>query len=465
MTTEGPLAQDQLSTDRSAASPDGEAKATAKYAVLFKPSGRVAEVPEGTTILDAARLAGVDLAAPCGGYGRCGRCRVLIEAGEVRQRETAHLSALEKDQGHALACQTQVFDDVTAFVEAREVRLRPRAEMRVDKIALPAGMPCQLQASVAKLHVVIEPPSLEDNTSDVDRLRRALAAQHGIAELEVDLPMLRELPVALRKANWDVTAVVAIEEDCEQKHRLLGVQPGDTSARHYGIALDIGTTTVVVYLVDLLTGKVVDVSLAYNGQISCGDDVISRIIYSQRGSGAVHLQNLVVKSINDLLAELATNNNVDLNDIYDMSVAGNTTMIHLFLGINAKYIREEPYIPAMRFPPVVSAGELDIKLNPRACVFSLAGVGSYVGGDITAGVLSSGMFFTDKLTLFIDVGTNGEIVLGNADWLITCACSAGPAFEGNGVEHGMRAVTGAIEEVWIDTESLEPLGEEHVVRV
>ncbi|MCL4535580.1 MAG: ASKHA domain-containing protein [Bacteroidetes bacterium] len=454
---------------------NGQVREARRCAVVFKPSGRVIEVPAGTLLLDAARQAGVSIETPCGGYGRCGRCRVLVESGDVARRDTYHLTADEVAQGHALACQTQVQGSLTVFVEPREAisrRYRPQEEARAAQIALPLDGSFICQPSLRKLHVAVEGPSMEDNTNDFDRLGRDLVREYGVPRLRADLPVLRTLAADVRSANWDVTAVVDDEEPqlpqqweeemgetgvhMEGPTRLLAVEPGDTTGRALGVAVDIGTTTVVVYLVNTANAQVLDTASAYNAQISCGDDVISRIIYSQRGDGLNHLRKLVTDTINGLLDELAKRNGIELRDIYEMSVAGNTTMTHLFLGLNPKYVREAPYIPTVNLPPAVLAADLGIPIHPQARVKCAPGVGSYVGGDITAGVLSSGMFRTDKLTLFIDVGTNGEIVLGNKEWLITCACSAGPAFEGGGVKDGMRAIPGAVQEVWINSETLEP---------
>ncbi len=442
--------------------------------VLFKPSGRAVNVSAGTLLLEAARLAGLEIETPCGGYGRCGRCRVLVESGDVARRDTYHLSAEEAAQGHALACQTTVQGNITVFVEPREAvsrRYRPQQEATAAEIALPADMTLICQPGLRKLHVAIEAPSMEDNTNDFDRLSRSLVREYGVTRLRADLPILRTLAADLRAADWDVTAVVEDEEPAlpreweqemgdtgihAQSNRLLALERGDTTGRLLGVAVDIGTTTVVAYLVNLTNAQVLDTASAYNAQITCGDDVISRIIYSQRGDGLNHLRQLVTDTIVRLLQEMAGRQQIALRDIYEMSVAGNTTMTQLFLGLNPKYVREAPYIPTISTPPPVTAAELGIPIHPQARVKCAPSVGSYVGGDITAGVLSSGMFRTDKLTLFIDVGTNGEIVLGNRDWLITCACSAGPAFEGGGVKDGMRAIPGAIQEVWINSETLEP---------
>jgi len=234
------------------------------------------------------------------------------------------------------------------------------------------------------------------------------------------------------------------------------VLPGRQVERIYGAAVDIGTTTVKLFLVDMTTGEVLDSESAYNAQIARGEDVISRIIYSQKEGGLAHLQRLVLKTINGLLVEVARRQKVELREIQALSAAGNTTMTQLFLGINPRYIREEPYLPTITRFPTFTAGQIGLVINPNAPVYCAPSVGAYVGGDIVAGVLSSGMYQTDLLTLFIDVGTNGEIVLGNSDWLIACACSAGPAFEGAGVRCGMRATEGAIDEVIIDGRTLEP---------
>jgi uncharacterized 2Fe-2S/4Fe-4S cluster protein (DUF4445 family) len=278
-------------------------------------------------------------------------------------------------------------------------------------------------------------------------------SRHGIDNVHIALPLLQVLPQRLRSADWEVTAIL---EPLDNGARLVDVIPGLVSGPTYGVAVDIGTTTVKIFLVDIGSAEVIDNTSAYNAQIARGEDVISRIIYSQKPGGLEHLQRLVVKTINALLDEVAQRQGIAPEQIQSLSVAGNTTMTQLFLGVNPRYIREEPYLPTMLHAPPLTAGEIGVKINRNAPVYCAPSVGAYVGGDIVAGVLSSGMYKTDQLTLFIDVGTNGEIVLGNSDWLIACACSAGPAFEGGGVRCGMRATTGAIDEVIIDGQTLEP---------
>jgi uncharacterized 2Fe-2S/4Fe-4S cluster protein (DUF4445 family) len=429
-----------------------------KCVVAFEPSGKSVEVEIGTVLIDAARKADLEIPIPCGGQGRCGRCKVLVEHGAVDQPSTVYLSAEELEQGYVQACQAVVEGDAVIFIPPRlKIERVVSVEKAPEEITLPVKCDWRGEPTISKLFLDIEPPSLADQTSDLERLKRELAKRYGIEDITVNLPLLRRVAPTLRQADWEVTAVLDVGHWDHIPPRLIDLVPGDRTDRSLGIAVDIGTTTNVVYLVDLLSGEVMDIASAYNGQTSCGEDVISRIIYSEKKKeGLQHLQSLVVKTINSLLAELSHRQEIDLQEIHRMTVAGNEVMIHLFLAMPPESIRYEPYIPTVTHPLLVTAEEIGVRINPQATVDCLPGVGAYVGADITAGVVSSGLFATDKLTVFLDVGTNGEIVLGNADWLITCACSAGPAFEGFGVEDGMMATTGAIEEVLINSNTLEP---------
>ena len=438
--------------------------------IVFRPEAKSIEIPKDTLLSEAIAQAGVRFNLPCGGQGRCGRCKVVVEQGEIKRRSSSRISPVELEQGYALACQTTPLSDLQVFIPPQEaiVRKLPSEKAAAEIPTLPVECDWQSNPIVRKFFVTIEPPSLSDNTTDFERLKRELARQHNIKDLVANLPVLRKLARTLResersgdpcgRAGWQVTAILEmgtwVDEDAPP--RLIDLRPGDHSGRTLACAVDIGTTSNVVCLVDLVSGRFIDSTLAYNAQISCGEDVISRILYARKEGGLQHLQRLVVQTINELLHELAERNQVDPGEIYAMTVAGNTTMIHLFLVLDPSFIRLEPYIPTVTYPLPVRASELGLHICPEATVDCLPGVGAYVGGDITAGVLSSSMFKTDKLTLFIDVGTNGEIVLGNADWLISCACSAGPAFEGAGVRSGMRATAGAIEEVWINADTYEP---------
>ena len=431
-----------------------------KVCVCFKPSDVSVEAEAGANLLDVAVAAGVEIEAPCGGQGRCGRCAVHVVDGEIDRRSGAKLTSAQEDEGQALACQAFVLSDVTVEIPQHKVVTRkPRDEVSAEPSCLPFGCDWRGSPAIRLLDVKIDPPSLEDNTSDLDRVRRELLHQHGIDDVAIDLGLLKKLGKTLRAADWHVAITIEMGNVAIVPHvppRILAIAPHDHPEGTFGLAIDIGTTSVVVYLIDFASAKVVHTVSAYNGQISCGDDIISRIVYSQRDNGLDRLQRLIMDTINDLIDELVDHTKVRIAEIHEVIVAGNTTMVHLLLGLDPKYLREEPYTPMVSYPSQILAGEIGLAINPLAGVRCVPGVGSYVGGDITSGVISSGMFKTDKLTLFIDIGTNGEIVLGDKDWLISCACSAGPAFEGGGVVHGMRATHGAIEEVWVNDETFEP---------
>jgi uncharacterized 2Fe-2S/4Fe-4S cluster protein (DUF4445 family) len=270
--------------------------------------------------------------------------------------------------------------------------------------------------------------------------------------------MLRELGACLRESPWQATAVIETDNWRRPKGppRLIDLVPGLSPFNVFGVAIDIGTTTVTVYLVDLASGEVLDSAAEYNGQIARGEDVISRIIYAGKNDGLDELGDLVHNTINGVIENLCQSNHIQPRSIYKATVVGNTTMMHLFLGLPPASIRLAPYVPTINNPLPLRASDVGLAIHPLSVVDCLPGVASYVGADITAGVFSSELAEDQGLTLFIDVGTNGEIVLGTPDWLVTCACSAGPAFEGAGVVCGMRATRGAIEEVWVNTQTFEP---------
>ena len=442
--------------------------------VEFEPAGVVALAEQGANLLDVAAEAGVHIDAPCGGQGRCGRCKVRLEEGDdhgpLRTRSNARLTHEDQAKGFALCCQTFVEapGDVRGRDERRVTVVVPRPyKKRLRRLGHNEARPEILrfygewkkEPPIRTETLEIEPPSLVDNTSDLDRLTRELARQYRVPAVRVPIEVVRQLGHTLREAGWKVAVTIETAEfdrDRRLSPRVVSVAPAHPARGAYGIAIDVGTTSVVAYLVQLRSGKVVDSAGAYNAQIACGDDVISRIVYAQRGHGLGRLQQLVVGTIGELIDELVARSAIEPTDIHEVTIAGNTVMTHLLLAIDPSYLREEPYIPTLTTMPPLLAGQLGLKVDPQAQAFVMPAIGSYVGGDIAAGVLSSGMFTSDKLTLFMDVGTNGEIVLGNREWLICCACSAGPAFEGAGVTCGMRATSGAIEDIWIDGGTFEP---------
>ncbi len=411
----------------------------------------------GSLIVDAIQAAGLDVNIPCGGQGRCGRCAVIVEQGQVRRRSTVRLSAQDIADGYALACQTVIESDLCVTIPAQEkIERRLKTDKTAAKIALPFPYDADRDQPLRKVFLHIEPPNLADNTDDLSRIQRELSRAAGIENLTTELPVVRTLARTLRDAEWDVTAVLEVAPASSGQAHLISVEPGDSTSNLWAAAIDIGTTTVTVYLVDLRSGEVKEIAADYNGQISRGEDVISRIIYSSKENGLQDLTNLVTGTINRLIGVACRRQGIEPSQIYRLTIVGNSTMIHLLLGLPPEPIRLAPYITTANVPPPARAHVVGLAVNPQAMVDCLPGVASFMGADITAGVLSSEMDQADKLTLFMDIGTNGEMVFGTAEWLVSCACSAGPAFEGAGVERGMRATMGAIEDVWINNETFEP---------
>lgn len=420
------------------------------FKVHFLPDDKEVIADEKSNLLAAAARAGISIKGVCGGNGTCGQCKVRIKEGNVNFTQKGKLSKEEIANGYVLACQS--FPKTDVVVDIPESSRLTEHQVLLDES--PESGSILSEQSITELDYGFEPlfkkiqielpePTLEDSLDDLNRLFNSVRKKTGIKNLRVDLDLVRRLPATLRKHNWKVTVGLS---RCRGYAEITSVTSGWKESSYYGLAVDIGTTTVVVDLIDLADGKSLGSKGTYNKQSIYGDDVISRIIYSDK-HGQEELQKAVIKTINNLIAELKKEHSVKAEDIWSVVCAGNTTMTHLFLGIDPTYIRLEPYTPAANNYPPVKAQELGLDVNPRAWVHCLPGISSYVGGDITSGVLVTGMTESDVLTLFIDIGTNGEMVLGNKEWLISCSCSAGPAFEGSGLEHGMRAMRGAIERI------------------
>ena len=431
------------------------------HLVTFDITPTPVRVPTGTLLAEAARQAGVEIMQPCGGQGRCGRCAVLVTSGAVRRRSTLRLSPDDIAQGFALACQTVIEGDVAITVPPQEkIERRLTTDRTAGEVEVPVGYDPVRSQTIRRVTLMLTPPSLDDQTDDLSRLQIALRQQAGVGEVIISLPLLRQIGSILREEDWRVTAVLdaASWDTPNPSVRLIDLKPGHALLYEplWGAAIDIGTTTVTLWLVDMITGKVQAQVSEYNGQISRGEDVISRIVYASKNGGSDQMRTLVLDTINDLLETACKRVQATSVDVVKATIAGNSTMMHLLLGIPATSIRLAPFITALNKVPSLTARDIGLNIHPEATVDCLPGVASYVGADISAGVYSSGMSDTEKLTLFLDVGTNGETVLGSRDWLVTCACSAGPAFEGAGVLNGMRATKGAIEEVWINSDTHEP---------
>lgn len=454
--------------------------------ITFLPDKKTVSIQKGTTILDAAREAGIYIASVCGGDGVCGKCRVIIRKGNVETEPTGLLNKEEIDKGIVLACTAEVFEDITVEIpvesraEQGEVLLKGNAlniyssTESLESTELVEAKTFQHSPLSTKIFLKLPPPTLEDTTSDLERIYRELAKSVTITNLQTSLSNIKHLSKLLRESNWEITVTLGKYNDVTE---ITQIESGDTSKRNYGIAVDIGTTTVVAHLIDLarpvrkfskdkkitnndvntngiglsngVNEKTLGTMGSFNHQISYGDDIITRIIFASEKEGLEKLHLAVVENINSLIDALAKEHRIKLDDITAIMIAGNTTMIHLLMRIDPTYLRKEPYVPTAATMPVIRAAEIGIKINPHGLLDCAPNVSSYVGGDVTAGVLVSGLAEQSELAMYIDMGTNGELVMGNKEWLVSCACSVGPAFEGSGIKSGTRAIKGAIQKIQI----------------
>jgi uncharacterized 2Fe-2S/4Fe-4S cluster protein (DUF4445 family) len=421
------------------------------YSVKFLPNDISVDVVEGTTIAEAAQQADAFISNLCGGEGVCGKCRIQISKGRAEAEEHAKglFSQDEIMKGYVLACQTEVHDNL-------EVIIPPESRVDDSQILTGAAEGEALLANdnpiVRKIYLELPPPTPEDNAPDVERISRVLAKETGSRFVDFPLDCLQNLSDRLRENEWKITATLSRDGN---NYRILKIDPLNTAGSNYGVAVDVGTTTVVAQLIDINSRKVIGVKGSHNNQASFGEDVISRMIYACGKAGVRPVQKAVVKNINQLIGKLAKDNNISVEEINSIVAAGNTTMSHFLLGLTPCSIRLDPYVPTARNFPQIRAEEIGIHINPRGILETLPGVASYVGGDIIAGVMASGIAEHEEVRGLIDIGTNGEIAIGNRDWLVCCSASAGPAFEGGGTRCGMRAKTGAIEKIEISGSGLK----------
>jgi uncharacterized 2Fe-2S/4Fe-4S cluster protein (DUF4445 family) len=419
--------------------------APARVDLRFRPDGKQVRVPPGVTLFDAASWNGVAVDSTCGGHGTCKKCKVRIAGGSVpvSALDTRAFTADELRDGWRLACRAQADTDLE--IEVPPLTTRPKAA------TVGVGRQVILRPAAQKRYLELSEPTLADQRSDLERVLDGL----DDLELRTGIGLLRSLGQVLRDADFRVTAVIVDDE-------LIDVQPGDTTGRLHGIAFDLGTTTVVATLLDLTTGTPLAVASALNKQQPFGADVISRISATMLDQAALpRLSQLARETLAELTAEVCAEAGTDPADVAEVALAGNATMTHLVLGIDPEPIGVAPFIMAARQFPVVGAADIDLPVHARARVFPFPAFGAYAGGDITAGLLAAGMNRDARTRLFIDVGTNCEIVLGNRDWLLATAAPAGPAFEGAAIRCGMRAADGAIEVVSFaaDGLSLQVIGD------
>ncbi len=424
----------------------------------------IIECNAGDNLLETARRANVAIDAPCSGNGSCGKCRVKLVEGQLDSLPSRHISDEEYAAGWRLSCCSRVTGDCTVFVpdiaSAYQSRMKTADLSSPKEIAIFEDAKASLLASgieftnpFRSLVLTMAAPCLEDTMPDNERLSWAIQEALGVETVEIPFAVMVKMAHTLREHDWSVCVKGQLVGNTFRCMELCG--PQDTAI--VGCAIDIGTTTVTMVLTDLGTGKLLAKGSSGNGQIRYGADVINRIIEQGRSGGKKKLQDAIVKeTLTPIIANLCKTAGISARSILRLAIGANTTMNHLLLGVDAEPVRMEPYIPSFFSWTGLLAGDLKLPANPLASVLIAPNIGSYVGGDITAGTLASGIWDKDEMSLFIDLGTNGEIVFGNRDFLMSCACSAGPAFEGGDISCGMRATDGAIEACTIDRDTMEP---------
>ncbi|OGS41527.1 MAG: hypothetical protein A3K67_00185 [Euryarchaeota archaeon RBG_16_62_10] len=416
-----------------------------EYQVRFQPLGGRTEPRAGTTLLEHSRSAGVSIESICNSLGKCGKCRVIVRSGssnlsDPSENEKRLLSEAERKEGARLACQAKVASLGNIVIEV------PEESQRGHHRLLAAGIEpkVKLSPAVRKIVLTMPPATLKDLRADDDRLLDVLRKRARVRP-RMSPGVHRTLPEALREKSWTATVTLFRDEE------LIRAEPGDTSRELYGVAVDIGTTKVVAYLIDLASGLLLASESMPNPQIPHGEDLMSRISFTIKDKdGGAHLQKLIVEGINSLVAKLCQQKGLDAGDVLEVMVVGNTAMHHIFFGIPARHVAAAPYAPAVRTSLTVSPGHVGLDMYPFGKVSALPNVAGFVGADAVADLISSGLYKDKAVGMMIDIGTNTEIIAGNRDRLVSCSCASGPAFEGAHIKHGMRASTGAIERVWID---------------
>lgn len=419
----------------------------------------------GESLLEVARKTNVAIDAPCSGNASCGKCRVKLIGGELDSKKTRHISDEEYAAGWRLACVSKIIADVAVLVP--DIASAYRSRMKVADLSSPdeikifdnikksiAEAGIELKNNLEIIRVTMDEPTLDDTMPDNERLVWAIRNQTGMEHVKLPYSVIRKMAHVLRESNFDVNLVI---RKTSRDIFVYDICSGEKEPVVAGLAIDIGTTTVSAIIIDMLDGKILAKASSGNGQIRYGADVINRIIESQKPGGRDKLQKAVIEeTINPLLKNMCRQAKLNPMSIYRMAIASNTTMNHLLIGVDADPVRMEPYIPTFFKTNSLFAGDIGICVNPDAHIILAPNIGSYVGGDITAGAFVSMLWNKESFSLFIDLGTNGEIVFGNSDFMFSCACSAGPAFEGGDISCGMRATDGAIEACVIDEETMEP---------
>jgi uncharacterized 2Fe-2S/4Fe-4S cluster protein (DUF4445 family) len=424
------------------------AESSRRFEVVFQPSGRRGHLEKGRTILDASRELGVPIESICGGEGWCAKCKIIVEKGTenlspLSNEERMLLRDGELNSNYRLACRSTIEGDVVAIVPETS-----RAKIQVVRKAI-REIPVELDPAIKKYYLEITPPTLKDPMGDLERLLEALSRQYGLGDLKIDYPVLKEMPQILRQSDWKVTAtvwdsreVVKLELGCVKEA--------------YGLAVDIGTTTVVGYLIELSTGRVVAVDSMMNPQVAYGEDVMTRITYTiTHKDGLERLNRKIIGGLNLILLNTTRAAGIALEDVYEVVLVGNTCMHHLFLKIYPAYLGRSPFPPAIHRPVDVKARDIGLTILKTGNVHFLPNEAGFVGADNVGVLLATKPWNNPEVQLVIDIGTNGELVLGNKEKLFSASCATGPAFEGAHMKYGMRATPGAVERVTIDPSTLE----------
>jgi len=417
--------------------------------IIFQPHGRKVEAIKGKTILEAAKDSGVNINSICGGEGLCGKCRIIVREGRENlslptEAEKRALSKEDLMNSFRLACQTRIEKKGLIVIE-----VPPESQVDRQRLLI-RGLERKIkpEPAIKKFVIHLKKPSLLDVVADVDRLLEAVESKVG-SRIHVDYETMKEVPSVLRRGEWRVSVVLWKDKE------IISVD-NDLSQELYGFAVDIGTTKLAGYLVDLNSGKILAAVSMMNPQISYGEDVITRIKFTMESKENLQvLRQTLTEAINSLISKACEKVQVSQQKIYDMTVAGNTAMHHIFLGIPPNYVAVMPYPAALQSAVDVKARELGVKINPGAYIHALPTIAGFVGGDAVADVLATEIYKADEISMLIDIGTNTEIVLGDKEKLIACSCASGPAFEGAHIKHGMRAISGAIEHIWIEPDTFE----------
>ena len=416
--------------------------------ITFLPEGKPLDIKSGSTILDATRKMGIDIQAPCGDLGLCGRCKIILGEGKnlaepPTKTEKKNFSTKELNDGYRLACQCKVSEQGLL-----SVTVPPESRISQQRIVIQGIMP-QFQVSPIIKDTIIELKKKQESKSDSETLLEALS-ENGFTDVSIDIDAIRRLPDVIREGNWNINATLWNNKE------VLSLQPKDKAGQTLGFAVDVGTTKVAGYLVDLKNGELLATVSLPNPQISFGEDLISRITYwTESEEKGISLQKIVIGCVNKLIEDSCKKFDVTKNEIYDITVVGNTAMHHIFFGISPKYVGQSPFPVAVKNSFDVKAKDIGMIANSAAYVHALPPIAGFVGADTVAGILATEIYNKEETCMLIDVGTNAEIVVGNKDKLTCCSAPAGPAFEGAKIKHGMRASSGAIETVWIDPKTLE----------